>query len=187
MSKKDIWLDQAYLTYRPTAATVTGGRIGNPFDSTDMLFSNDLNFDGVAAIFKHPLQGRDVTLFGTLGAFSTEYSANGWNSSSFKEGKSEDNGCWPPRPAPSGRSTTEHTLRGSLAYYHFDNIAGKRSSPCSPWNGDQNCDTDWSRPASCRRATRCSCCATSWPIRPTPAPRRSRSSWAWRPSSTCWT
>ena len=41
----------------------------------------------------------------------------------------------------------QEQLRGSLAYYHFDNIAGKRSSPCSPWNGDQNCDTDWSRPA----------------------------------------
>ena len=148
MSKKDIWLDQAYLTYRPTKwATVTGGRIGNPFDSTDMLFSNDLNFDGVAAIFKHPLQGRDVTLFGTLGAFSTEYSANGWNSSSFKEGKSEDKWLLAAQAGAEWKVNNRNTLRGSLAYYHFDNIAGKRSSPCSPWNGDQNCDTDWSRPA----------------------------------------
>ncbi|KAG0907824.1 hypothetical protein G6F31_021657 [Rhizopus arrhizus] len=38
MGKKDIWLDQAYLTYRPAKwATVTGGRIANPFESTDTL------------------------------------------------------------------------------------------------------------------------------------------------------
>ena len=188
MSKKDIWLDQAYLTYRPTKwATVTGGRIGNPFDSTDMLFSNDLNFDGVAAIFKHPLQGRDVTLFGTLGAFSTEYSANGWNSSSFKEGKSEDNGCWPPRPAPSGRSTTG--TRCAARWPTTTSTISRASAPAPARRGTATrtaTPTGRVRP-SCRRATRCSCCATSWPIRPTPAPRRSRSSWAWRPSSTCWT
>lgn len=148
MGKKDIWLDQAYLTYRPAKwATVTGGRIANPFESTDMLFSNDLNFDGVAAIFKHPLEGRDVTLFGTLGAFSTEYGSNGWNSSSFSEGKSEDKWLLAAQAGADWKIDSRNSLRGALAYYHFDNIAGKRSSPCSPWAGQENCDTDWSRPA----------------------------------------
>ncbi|CAB3701766.1 putative porin [Achromobacter dolens] len=148
MGKKDIWLDQAYLTYRPAKwATVTGGRIANPFESTDMLFSNDLNFDGIAAIFKHPLEGRDVTLFGTLGAFSTEYGSNGWNSSSFSEGKSEDKWLLAAQAGADWKIDSRNSLRGALAYYHFDNIAGKRSSACSPWAGQENCDTDWSRPA----------------------------------------
>ncbi|CAB3740054.1 hypothetical protein A7P25_11630 [Achromobacter xylosoxidans] len=148
MGKKDIWLDQAYLTYRPAKwATVTGGRIANPFESTDMLFSNDLNFDGIAAIFKQPLEGRDVTLFGTLGAFSTEYGSNGWNSSSFSEGKSEDKWLLAAQAGADWKIDNRNSLRGALAYYHFDNIAGKRSSACSPWAGQENCDTDWSRPA----------------------------------------
>ncbi len=148
MAKKDIWLDQAYLTYRPAAwATVTGGRIGNPFESTDTLFSNDLNFDGVAAIFKHPLQGRDVTLFGTLGAFATEYAHNGWSSSSMSEGESENKWLFGAQVGADWKINNQNSLRGALAYYHFDNIAGQRSSPCSPWAGDETCSTDWSRPA----------------------------------------
>jgi hypothetical protein len=148
MGKKDIWLDQAYLTYRPAKwATVTGGRIANPFESTDTLFSNDLNFDGVAAIFKHPLEGRDVTLFGTLGAFATEYANNGWNSSSLSEGSTENKWLLGAQVGADWKINNQNSLRGALAYYHFDNIAGKRSSSCSPWAGDENCDTDWSRPA----------------------------------------
>ncbi|KRC70121.1 hypothetical protein D3C87_685370 [compost metagenome] len=148
MGKKDIWLDQAYLTYRPAKwATVTGGRIANPFESTDTLFSNDLNFDGVAAIFKHPLQGRDVTLFGTLGAFATEYANNGWNSGSMSEGSSENKWLLGAQVGADWKVNSQNSLRGAVAYYHFDNIAGQRSSSCSPWAGDENCDTDWSRPA----------------------------------------
>ncbi|CAB3892730.1 putative porin [Achromobacter piechaudii] len=148
MGKKDIWLDQAYLTYRPAKwATVTGGRIANPFESTDTLFSNDLNFDGIAAIFKQPLQGRDVTLFGTLGAFATEYANNGWNSSSMNEGATENKWLLGAQMGADWKINPQNSLRGALAYYHFDNIAGQRSSSCSPWAGAENCDTDWSRPA----------------------------------------
>ena len=148
MGKKDIWLDQAYLTYRPAKwATVTGGRIANPFESTDTLFSNDLNFDGIAAIFKQPLQGRDVTLFGTLGAFATEYANNGWNSSSMSEGETENKWLLGGQVGADWKINNQNSLRGALAYYHFDNIAGKRSSSCSPWAGAESCDTDWSRPA----------------------------------------
>ncbi|WP_410961374.1 putative porin, partial [Salmonella sp. SAL4457] len=74
--KKDLWLDQGYLTWKPSERlSLTGGRIANPFLSTDLLYSNDLNFDGVAAIFNQPLS-RDVALFGTVGAFPVEYSSD---------------------------------------------------------------------------------------------------------------
>ncbi|AEC18797.1 hypothetical protein PT7_0257 [Pusillimonas sp. T7-7] len=149
MGKKDIWLDQAYLTYRPTAwATLTGGRIGNPFMSTDMLYSNDLNFDGAAAIFKHPLAGRDVTLFGTLGGFATEYANGPWSSSNdWTEGESENKWLLGGQVGAEWKIDAKNTLTGALAYYHFDNIAGQRSSACSPWAFGEGCDTDWSRPA----------------------------------------
>ncbi len=148
MNKKDMWLDQAYITYRPTAwASLTGGRIANPFESTDLLFSSDLNFDGAAAIFKHPLAGRDVTLFGTLGGFATEYANNPWSSSEFGEGKSENKWLLGGQVGAEWKIDAKNTLRGAVAYYRFDNIAGQRSSSCDgPWFGE-GCDTDWSRPA----------------------------------------
>ncbi|HCP79809.1 MAG: hypothetical protein CML16_14755 [Pusillimonas sp.] len=149
MEKKDIWLDQAYITYRPANwATVTGGRIGNPFESTNLLYSNDLNFDGVAGIFNHALAGRNVTLFGTLGAFATEYANSPWSSSNdLSEGESENKWLLGGQVGAEWKIDAKNSLRGAIAYYHFDNIAGQRSSPCSPWAGDEACDTDWSRPA----------------------------------------
>ncbi|MBO9356973.1 hypothetical protein GG851_23535 [Bordetella petrii] len=148
MSKKDIWLDQAYLSYRPaTWATVTAGRFSNPFLSTDLLYSGDLNFDGAAAIFKHPLPGRNVTLFGTLGGFATEYAHSPWTSAEFSEGESENKWLLGGQFGAEWKINERNSLRGALAYYHFDNIAGQRSSQCDgPWYGE-GCDTDWSRPA----------------------------------------
>ncbi|HYG45806.1 MAG TPA: putative porin, partial [Bordetella sp.] len=148
MSKKDIWLDQAYLKYSPTDwVTLTAGRAANPFVSTDMLYSGDLNFDGVSAVFKKPLEGRPVTVFGTLGAFALEYANNPWSDSDWGEGESENKWLLGAQIGADWKPSTGNRLRGSLAYYYFDNVAGQRSSPCTVYSADDVCSTDWSRPA----------------------------------------
>jgi len=148
MSKKDIWLDQAYLTYRPRDwATLTAGRAANPFVSTDMLYSGDLNFDGISAVFKKPLPGRPVTLFGTLGAFALEYSNNPWNYDDQAEGDSENKWLLGAQMGAEWKINTRNTVRGSLAYYYFDNITGQRSSPCELFSSADVCNTDWSAPS----------------------------------------
>ena len=84
LGKKDIWLDQAWASYRLSPDfKVTGGRFGNPFVSTDTLFSNDLNFDGIALQFGRALPERGLDLFGTLGYVPLEYSSDGFPSSSL--------------------------------------------------------------------------------------------------------
>lgn len=146
MSKKDIWLDQAYLSYSPyTWSTITAGRAANPFVSTDMLYSGDLNFDGVSAIFKHPLQGRPVTLFGTLGAYALEYANNPFSSDTFSEGKSENKWLLGAQAGAEWKINTDNKLRGAVAYYQFQNYEGQRSAPCDSLL--TVCSTDWSRPA----------------------------------------
>ncbi|ROM13074.1 hypothetical protein BK643_26190 [Pseudomonas protegens] len=145
--KKDIWLDQGYLTWKATQdLTLTGGRIANPFYATDMLYSNDLNFDGVAAIFNHKLSS-DWGLFGTLGAFPVEYTNDTATSNGFDKNESDIKWLFGGQVGANWKINRSNSLKGALAYYRFDDIEGQRSSPCAPWAGAPGCDTDGSRVA----------------------------------------
>ncbi|PQP04073.1 hypothetical protein C5612_12670 [Pseudomonas frederiksbergensis] len=145
--KKDIWLDQGYLTWKPSdQLTLTGGRIANPFFSTDMLYSTDLNFDGVAAIFDHKLN-RDWGLFGTVGAFPVEYTNDTSTSNGFDKEESDNKWLYGAQIGANWAINSNNRLKGALAYYRFDDIEGQRSSPCEPWAGAPGCDSDGSRSA----------------------------------------
>ncbi|MBV6665353.1 putative porin [Pseudomonas yamanorum] len=143
--KKDIWLDQGYLTWKTTDyMTLTAGRFANPFYSTDMMYSGDLNFDGVAAIFNHKLNS-DWGLFGTLGAFPVEYSPDTATTNGFDKDESENKWMFGGQIGADWKINRSNSLKGSMAYYHFGDIQGERSSPCSPWAGQPACDTDGTR------------------------------------------
>ncbi|WP_277593399.1 putative porin [Pseudomonas chlororaphis] len=145
--KKDIWLDQGYLTWKATdELTLTGGRIANPFFSTDLLYSNDLNFDGVAAIFNHKLN-RDWGLFGTVGAFPVEYTNDTSTSNGFDKEESDNKWLYGAQIGANWAINSNHRLKGALAYYRFDDIEGQRSAACEPWAGAPGCDSDGSRVA----------------------------------------
>jgi len=145
--KKDIWLDQGYLTWKATQdLTLTGGRIANPFYSTDMLYSNDLNFDGVAAIFNHKLDS-DWGLFGTVGAFPVEYTNDTSTSNGFDKNESDTKWLFGGQIGANWKINRSNSLKGALAYYRFEDIEGQRSSSCTPWAGAPGCDTDGSRVA----------------------------------------
>lgn len=146
-AKKDIWLDQGYLTWKPTdELTLTGGRFANPFMSTDMLYSNDLNFDGVAAIFDHKLN-RDWGVFGTVGAFPVDYTNDTASSNGFDKEESDNKWLYGAQVGAKWAINSNNRLKGALAYYRFDDIEGQRSSPCAPWAGAPGCDSDGSRAA----------------------------------------
>lgn len=141
-AKKDIWLDQGYLNWKPTdELTLTGGRFANPFMSTDMLYSNDLNFDGVAAIFDHKLN-RDWGVFGTVGAFPVDYTNDTASSNGFDKEESDNKWLYGAQIGAKWAVNSNNRLKGALAYYRFDDIQGQRSSPCEPWAGAPGCDRD---------------------------------------------
>ncbi|WLH38106.1 putative porin [Pseudomonas sp. FP2196] len=146
-AKKDIWLDQGYLNWKPTEdLTLTGGRFANPFMSTDMLYSNDLNFDGVAAIFDHKLN-RDWGVFGTVGAFPVDYTNDTSSSNGFDKEESDNKWLYGAQIGAKWAINSNNRLKGALAYYRFDDIEGQRSGPCEPWAGAPGCDSDGSRAA----------------------------------------
>ncbi|WP_248741437.1 MULTISPECIES: putative porin [unclassified Pseudomonas] len=146
-AKKDIWLDQGYLTWKPSdELTLTGGRFGNPFMSTDMLYSNDLNFDGVAAIFDHKLS-RDWGVFGTVGAFPVDYTSDTTTSNGFDKEESDNKWLYGAQVGAKWAINSNNRLKGALAYYRFQDIQGQRSSPCEPWAGAPGCDSDGTRAA----------------------------------------
>ncbi|KHK66391.1 MULTISPECIES: putative porin [Pseudomonas] len=145
--KKDIWLDQGYLTWKPSdELTLTGGRVANPFYTTDLLYSGDLNFDGVAAIFNRKLN-QDFGLFGTVGAFPVEYTNDTSSSNGTDKEESDNKWLYGAQLGASWAINDSNRIKGAMAYYRFDDIEGKRSSPCEPWSGDPGCDSDGSRVA----------------------------------------
>ncbi len=145
--KKDLWLDQGYLNYRPSnELSFTGGRMPNPFVSTELLYSNDLNFDGLAGSFNHPLN-RDLAVFGTLGAFPVEYSSDTASSDGLNKEDSDNKWLYGAQLGARWDFAADNSIKGALAYYQFSDIEGKRSSPCAIYDGAPACDSDESRPA----------------------------------------
>lgn len=148
LAKKDVWLDQAWASYQPFEwMKVTGGRFGNPFVSTDTLYSYDLNFDGLAAQFEKALPNRDVTMFGTLGFIPLEYSKDNSPSNSQEKMKSEMKYLLGAQIGADWKVNNDNRLRGALAYYDFHNVTGRVSDPCALYAGADGCSTDWTRPA----------------------------------------
>ncbi len=151
LAKKDIWLDQAYLQLEPVYwGALRFGRLPNPFFYTDLVFDDNLNFDGVAgqAVIPAPIGPRGVTLFANAGAFPLDYvSANFPTNSQVKTG---DRTKWlfavqggaEYKPDPLGWS-----VKGAVAYYDFYHVAGVLSDPCALFDGNTQCDTDFTRPA----------------------------------------
>lgn len=61
-----IALDQAYLAWSLGPYSASGGRIASPYQTTDLLWANDLTLDGVAGTWR-PNLGYEWSAFATLG------------------------------------------------------------------------------------------------------------------------
>ena len=147
LNKKDIWLDQAWLAWTPGPWRFVAGRASNPFDSTDILFSNDLNFDGFSAGVSGLKISDRAAVFGTLGAFPIEYTSDSFPSQKRDKTESDDKWLLGAQFGVDWRFSTNNNLRMALAYYDFNNIRGERSSECVLYLDDTTCDSDGSSPA----------------------------------------
>ncbi|MEQ9510004.1 MAG: putative porin [Alloalcanivorax xenomutans] len=147
LSKKDIWLDRAWISWHPGNWNFTAGRAENPFVSTDILYSGDLNFDGISAGFSGLRFSQRGSVFGTLGAFPLQYSDDDWPSNSFDKGESEDRWLVGAQIGANWEFENQNRFQATLAYYDFTNVRGQRSSECFLYQSGPPCDTDWSVPA----------------------------------------
>jgi hypothetical protein len=149
LTKNDIWLDQAYITLTPVEwASLQFGRFPNPFMHTDMLYDDNLNFDGAAGEASAALGPPGVKLFAATGAFPLDYVSANFPTNAIV--KSDDRTSWlfafqggaEYKPDPASWS-----VKGAVSYYDFYHVAGVLSQPCALYDGNNQCSTDFTRPA----------------------------------------
>jgi len=114
-NKKAIQVDQAYVAWKPGDwLTVRGGHFPNPWFSTDLVWDQDLNFDGVAATYRHRLNP-EWTLFLTGGAFPIQE----------VEFSQRDKWLYGGQLGAEYRKEDELSAKLAVAYYGYSNVVGR--------------------------------------------------------------
>lgn len=117
-AKYTIGLDRAFVNAEVAPwLNMVGGRFTNPFFSTDLMWDQDLAFDGAAANFTPKLTD-SWSAFGTLGAFPLdEIEKNG-----VEESKSK--WMYGSQVGIKWTSANLSTVKLGVALYEFDNVEG---------------------------------------------------------------
>jgi Putative porin len=144
LGKRDLWLDQAYIKLAPSPLfQSTFGRFPNPFVSTELLFDEDVRFDGVAAEFNAgSLIDDSFTLAIRGGAFPLDFgSANFPNTSNVKQ-KAPVKYLYSGQITAGGNVFDDVAVSASAAYHSFQGVRGQLSTPCPIYLGATECSTD---------------------------------------------
>jgi hypothetical protein len=78
-TKKDIWLDRAYINWHPSSVPnlkIFAGKMAQPWVSeNEMIWDSDVNPEGVAALYSRKFG--DAELFGSIGGFMLDNNVDG--------------------------------------------------------------------------------------------------------------
>jgi hypothetical protein len=155
-SKYAIWLDRAFLKYefgdKPYSDFAAYfGRFDNPFFSSEVMWDDDLGFDGLALKGKFAVTDT-IKSFVTLGAFPVFNSA--FNLSSTQSGQqveSSNKWLYGGQIGIDWKIRDDLTAKFGVAYYDFKNVEGRLSNPFTPLNAQDAGNTDSTRPAFAQR------------------------------------
>jgi len=112
-------LDRAFLRATPTSwLTLEGGRFANPFMYTDVLWDNDLAFDGVAASLTPKFNDR-WSSFTTLGAFPIE------EIQSSEVNKAKDKWIYALQTGIKWQAANKTNARLAFGFYDYKNVEGQ--------------------------------------------------------------
>jgi hypothetical protein len=145
-AKYALWLDQAAIIMRPDEnLTVSGGRFANPFWTSDLMYDDDLNFDGLA-ISARAKATRDIGGFivaGGFPVFNTDFNLGSTNNLKTKSNDAylfagQVGTDWKPLDKP-------YSARFAIGYFNYQNVQGKESSLCSAPTSYGSCSTDGTR------------------------------------------
>jgi hypothetical protein len=150
-SKYAIWLDRAFIKYEVGGLpdedlSVSLGRFDNPFFSTNMIWVDDLGFDGAAVQAKYPVN-EDITPFLTIGGFPVYNTDLNFASNQPAKFKSEDKWLYAAQLGTDWEVTQDFDFKVGGAYYYYQNIEGKLSDPFIPLSSADAGSTDDSRPS----------------------------------------
>lgn len=116
-NKYQLFVDRAFVRLDPAEwVSIQGGRIPNPWFSSEMTWSENLNFEGFATTFRRPVADDGFAPFLTLGYFplreSTPPSRNGRS-------------LWGAQLGTSLEVNSRTRVKLGLAYYSYNNIEGR--------------------------------------------------------------
>ncbi|MEO8151960.1 MAG: putative porin [Rhizobacter sp.] len=122
-----IALDEAYVGWGLGPYSVSGGRIANPYQTTDLLWSNDLTLDGVAASWR-PHFGYEWSAFATLGV----HPLHEVNNSLLN--RAQDSWLIGAQAGVAWKPGTGWSLRGGVGLFDFKRIEA-RLNPAGAGDG----------------------------------------------------
>lgn len=119
-NKYQFFVDRAYLRFDPAKwVSIQGGRIPNPWFGTEMVWNENLNFEGASATFRRPDAEDGFAPFLTLGYFPLrEDSPPSRNSRSI----------WGAQIGADFEMNANTRFKFGLAYYRYNNIEGHSDS-----------------------------------------------------------
>ncbi len=132
LDKKNLWLDRAWIKWQPNSwSSLTAGRMANPFMATELIYSPELNFDGIAGHFDLPFND-DLGTFATVGAFPIEFTSPDSPTDADGTQKNRDYDKWmtAAQIGASWKFDEDTQLKLALAYYYFSRMRGSLSAPC---------------------------------------------------------
>ena len=162
-SRYAIWLDRAFLKYQldgelDSEFSVTLGRFDNPFFSSDLIWDDDLGFDGIAVQGKYEVV-KGITPFAVGGAFPVFNTDFNFASNRPDKFASYDKYLYGGQIGTDWKITRDLNFKLAVAYYYFQNIEGQLSDPFVPLTAQDAGSTDDSRPAFAQKGN------TYFPIR----------------------
>lgn len=123
----DVMADRAYVKYYSFAEDVVlvGGRFENPFYRTDLIWDNDLQFDGIAGTWywlrssSWESDEQQWDPFVTAGVFPVD---------EF-ELSAQDKWMYGAQIGFTHTAWSQNRLRAAVGYYQYDNMAGVENAP----------------------------------------------------------
>jgi len=135
-NKDTVVVDQAYIKLKPwDFLSIYGGRMPNPWFSTDLVWDSDLNFEGLALAVNKPVTEK-ITPFMTIGAFPLQQS----NVTRLDDTSQHDKWLYAGQIGLKRKDAKGISAQIGLAYYYFSNITGELNE-----TGIDGA-TDWSMP-----------------------------------------
>lgn len=150
-SKYAIWVDRAFIKYEigqrvERNLAFTFGRFDNPFFNTDIVWDDDLGFDGVA-VSGHYQITKEFTPFiagGIFPVYNTDFNFSSNQPSKFE---SDDKWLYGAQIGFDWKIDDDITLKLAASYFDYENIEGRLSTPYVPLTSSDAGDTDATRPS----------------------------------------